>query len=333
MPDTPSEHSKKGTDLHEVTMTLLQDRLANVQHVKATDLEACWEVVNFVDQIKEKAFESEPILLIEQRVELEFIHPLIGFGTLDIALVEPYSHAVLVDGKFGWNHVTPAENNLQIKTYMAGLMQQYELETGEGYILQPFKNRQSRGWWNRTYNDENVLALRKIADDCQAPDAPLRPSEKACQFCRAASVCPALKGHSDALVKESKKPEALAPSELAVWLDAAELAEVRIGAIRAEAYRRLTAGGTIPGWALVDGRRTREWALEDKILIQTLLDAARELEKSPDDVLRTEVASPSQLEQAWGKSKPVKALLEKLIEWKPGKPKLDRVDETKKISS
>ena len=116
----------------------------------------------------------------------------------------------------------------------------------------------------------------------------LRPAEKACKFCRAKATCPALRAEVSVAVHDQSaaSPEEftdlmLSPVQgqspdvddagwLAACLAKVDLIEDWCKAIRAEVERRMLAGDNVPGYKLVQGKRSaRQWT-DAKVAEETL---------------------------------------------------------------
>jgi hypothetical protein len=106
----------------------------------------------------------------------------------------------------------------------------------------------------------------------------LRPSEKACKFCRAKATCPALRDEvtfsvasitgatadefPDVIEQQVERPTSESDEAwLAACLSKVDLIEDWCKAIRAETERRLLAGDKVPGFKVVAGKKgNRQWA-------------------------------------------------------------------------
>lgn len=106
----------------------------------------------------------------------------------------------------------------------------------------------------------------------------VRPGEKQCKFCKAKATCPTLRnevastivgcGESAAtpdefadLTVSTEGKEIYAPEWIGACLSKVDLIEDWCKAIRGEAERRLLAGEGVPGYKLVQGKRSaRQWA-------------------------------------------------------------------------
>jgi hypothetical protein len=118
------------------------------------------------------------------------------------------------------------------------------------------------------------------------------PSEKACQWCRAKAICPALREQAladfDAVV-----PETAHEDDLARVMANANLIEGWIKAVRAEVERRLLAGEPVTGYKLVQGKRgNRMWASPEDA--EAALKAMR---IKHDQMYDYKLASPTSIEK------------------------------------
>ncbi len=162
---------------------------------------------------------------LEEKVE--FKGELAGaFGTADVLYTKGKSAGV-VDWKFGDNVVVSAENNSQLRFYMAAAMQSewfYDLTMGEGirmfdaYIVQPAHQYRTRkaetamsdiashaqySYEELCHFHANLIWAKKMKD---RGDRTLTCG-KWCQFCPAKPVCPAWSQRgSDAIASLKKVP-------------------------------------------------------------------------------------------------------------------------------
>ena len=263
-------------------------------------------------------------VLTEYRVDLTGIAPEIGHGTVDLAFVLPNKFVLVHDFKFGQLPVDPAPRNLQLAAYVLGLAQEFNCPEGKAVLIQPAINHVSEHVYTRAEMGLALTNLRAIVAGCLKPDAPVVPGEKQCRYCRAAAICLPLARRVDAL--PIKPVDQLTPAEMGYALTLVPLVRRRAEALEARALADLASGKAVPGWCLAPGREIREWAGADETAARVALEkAAAELGKPPGAVIKTTVASPAQIEKAWGKSKKVRNALDPLINHRPGKPKLSPV--------
>lgn len=190
-----------------------------------------------------------------------------------------------------------------------------------------------------------------------SPTAPLVPGDEQCHFCPAKTACPARReqatkaaagmfdvlapaplqpdpeplqpekeGDPEALIRTVEAlvdtdPKRLTPEQLGKVLDLAPVVEAVIKDLRAEAERQAIEGRIeIPGWKVVEGRRGREWTVEDQA---ELIVRLRKLPLTAEEMYDKKVKTPAALETiVKGKSRAVVQKFGDLWRWKEGKPTL-----------
>ena len=170
--------------------------------------------------------------------------------------------ALVVDYKFGRIPVSPAECNLQLSALAVLVMDGHEAyHTDEVFvcILQPYASRKEPAVCR--YTRESVEQARAFFRACieQAQDehAPLKPSEKACRYCRAQSSCPAVKL---ALVQVTSGDltaawEEWSPEKRREAYDLAKLAKRWAASVESKVKADLKAEVEIPGLVLAPGKK------------------------------------------------------------------------------
>jgi hypothetical protein len=179
----------------------------------------------------------------------------------------------IADLKTGRGYVD-AQDNEQLKIYALGAMKANNLRVKEVefQIIQPHHgdkriHRMSAdelGVW------ETQVMLPAIEDAVsQAPR--FAPSESACQWCPAKTICSAQKASFDvvaaqpditALKKDDVKEVmlALTPQQISDILDRAPMVEKFIDAVRDHAMSAMEKDGmVVPGWQLQPKRASRKW--------------------------------------------------------------------------
>jgi hypothetical protein len=156
--------------------------------------------------------------------------------------------------------------------------------------------------------------LKAAAIRTTAPDAPVKAGEW-CTFCPAAGFCPALRDKAlesaladfgGATITVPSDPAVLQPPDLARLLDAADLVDEWLGAVRAYALHLAESGETVPGYKLVPKRATRKWREED-----STPQALSALGLTPDQTHKRSLLSPAQIEKLLPKEK--RAALDGLV--------------------
>lgn len=170
--------------------------------------------------------------------------------------------AFVVDYKFGRIPVSPAECNLQLSALAVLVMDGHEAYHADEVfvcILQPYASRKEPAVCR--YTRESVEQARAFFRACieQAQDehAPLKPSEKACRYCRAQSSCPAVKL---ALVQVTSGDltaawEEWSPEKRREAYDLAKLAKKWAASVESKVKADLRAEVEIPGLVLAPGKK------------------------------------------------------------------------------
>lgn len=170
--------------------------------------------------------------------------------------------AFVVDYKFGRLPVAAAECNLQLSALAVLVMDMFEEGAVDEVfvcILQPYASRKEPAVCR--YTRESVEQARAFFRACieQAQDehAPLKPSEKACRYCRAQSSCPAVKL---ALVQVTSGDltaawEEWSPEKRREAYDLAKLAKRWAASVESKVKADLKAEVEIPGLVLAPGKK------------------------------------------------------------------------------
>lgn len=182
-------------------------------------------------------------------------------GKPDMVAVRDFK-ALVVDYKFGRLPVAAAECNLQLSALAVLVMDMFdEGDIDEVFvcILQPYASRKEPAVCR--YTRESVEQARAFFRACieQAQDehAPLKPSEKACRYCRAQSSCPAVKL---ALVQVTSGDltaawEEWSPEKRREAYDLAKLAKRWAASVESKVKADLKAEVEIPGLKLSPGKK------------------------------------------------------------------------------
>lgn len=167
--------------------------------------------------------------------------------------------AFVVDYKFGRLPVTAAECNLQLSALAVLVVDHCEVDEVIVCILQPYASRKEPAVCR--YTRESVEQARAFFQTCiklaQDEHAPLKPSEKACRYCRAQSSCPAV---SLALVNVTSGDltaawEQWTPEKRREAYDLAKLAKKWAASVESKMKADLRAEVEIPGLALAPGKK------------------------------------------------------------------------------
>jgi hypothetical protein len=241
-------------------------------------------------------------------------------GTSDVVIV---SDEVLeiADYKDGRGSVDVIDN-LQLEQYAWGVLAQMGVDTIKQHelrmtIIQPKMRSANTGNDGVTYISTTIeeflkgkdrLAAQAAATD--APDAPLIPGEKQCQWCRHKGACVALNQQNMATLgidlsmmnvaqdAADKDPTSMTDQQLREMIEAAPLIRKMLEAAEEEALARLKAGRDVEGLKLVYGNGRRGWAYPDEEM-----DAKLTKLGIPKDVRwETKLISPAKAEKVvWKK--------------------------------
>lgn len=235
----------------------------------------------------------------EMRLErLKRIDPEIE-GTADfVAVVDNVLH--VVDFKYGAGVYVDETDNKQLKLYALGaLMEANHSGLSPTTVVVTVIQPRYEGAEPVRAEVFPALALMDFAADVQEAAATTRKSKAPfragpwCKktFCPAAAHCPELEKQQAMVVSKQFDPVSLLPSQMGRALEACELAEQRIKAIREAAYAAATAGHEVPGYKLVDKRPTRRWT-EDEVAVANWI-----LKEFDVDPFEYRLRSPASIEK------------------------------------
>lgn len=270
VPDTDqsSEHAARGTAIHELSERCLNNE--TLPHVyigevinKLTideDMAECAAVyVNYVREIV-------GMKLYEKRVSLEHIIPDC-FGTVDCVAMRP-GHLIVADLKTGAGVPVSAEDNKQLQIYALGALKEfdwiYEFEKVTLVIVQP--PLQSISTWTITVDELNEFAEELKAAYAAISNEPNKYvlSEKGCRWCKAKPVCPEQKRIAQEAA--AKDFSSMMAQDVAESLELVPLLKQFIAAVEGFAKDSIITGNAIPGWKVVEGRRSRAWKDENQVI-------------------------------------------------------------------
>lgn len=326
MPESPSSYAQEGTAGHAVAALCLTEKQDAIEYVGRTvegveiDEDLSEAVQVYLDTIRNDQRARGGKLLVEQKFHLKHLHPQF-FGTADC--VRPGLDKILsvYDAKFGRGEIVEVvrpngKPNLQLAFYALGALHALERVIAsigieidvELVIVQP------RAWHPQGPVRREVFGIDEIMDVAaelvqaahlaEQPNAPLIPGNH-CTFCRGAAECPALRDKTlhaaqlafsdDAemtLTGAVPDPAAMTPAQLAHVLDAAEIFEVWLTAVRNRAHV-LAESQSIPGWKLVNKQARRKWTDETKVIDELSFGFGVEL----NSMMETKLKSPAQVEK------------------------------------
>ncbi len=269
-------------------------------------------------------------LLVEQKFDLSrWVTG--GFGTSD-AIVLTNDTCYVIDLKFGKGIKVHAEENKQAMMYALGALEEYDLMYGftryKLVIVQPRLDHISE--WEIT--EEELLDFGADVKDAvkivESEDPHYKPSEKACQWCKAKPVCPALKDHAMAVARADfdvmEKPmdratvglTTLSNDEIGELLPYLDNVTKWAKSVKEYATDQLNQGKQIKGYKLVEGRGSRRWINPEEA--EKKLKAARKIKA--DQIYTKKLITAPAAEKILGKNHEL--MSDKFVEKPEGKPTL-----------
>lgn len=304
-------------------------------------------VQTYIDNILQYAKGNE--LMVEQRLEFsQYIDVPEQFGTSD-AVILTADEIQVHDLKYGRGVKVDADNNEQLMLYALGALGEFELlgdfKRIRMVIHQPRLSHLSE--WDCTVDELLAFGERAKAAAFHAlqvinfekPGAivhHLTPGEEQCRFCKAKATCPKLiefvaetvgadfdvieasqyNASAEAALQASA-PALLDGPTLASKMNACNLIEDWIKAVRAKVEAELFAGNDVPGYKLVEGRAgARAWSDADEA--EKMLKSFRLKEK---EMYEFKLISPTTAESLLKKASPKRwTKAQALITRSDGKP-------------
>lgn len=252
----------------------------------------------FIDYVRQKG----GLQLYEQRVHATDR----VYGTADAVIVHD-GVLEIADLKTGFGVPVPAEGNTQLLCYALGAFKAFDgviddIKEVHATIVQPPRDYIGTACYSREQILKFEATLLEAIEKVDTHKDLFVMSDKACRFCQAAKICPAMRGTADAAAAADFTVIAEKPDDLAAWASKLPALKVFIESIEAEISDRLQAGKPVPGFKMVAGKSSRAWADEKKVL-----SLARKA-KIPKKALFTEpkLLSPAQMEKA-----------HKAVDWSP----------------
>jgi hypothetical protein len=331
--EAPSEFADEGTAAHQLAERCLLggtdakkyrgDKIMVGARSFTVDAEMVDAVQLYLDVVREIAEEAEEFE-VEQRLDVSDLVPGC-FGTGDtVAYSEVTRRLSVVDLKYGKGVAVEVTENTQELTYALGLLKRYHnrgVDEVELVIVQPrapHRDGPVRRWSTSVVGlYEHAIALQDAARSIAEPNAPRIPGGH-CKFCKAAAICPELRGR----VYEITGAERMAIGVLVV--DAVEAYDAKLLAqawrdrelvmgwcksVEKFAHAEAMAGKKLPGLKLVRKDKHRAW--KDEADAVGVLQVVYGLDH--DDLFERKMRSPAQIEKELPKEAR-KAAMETLAE-------------------
>lgn len=274
IPGTSSVHADEGTKAHEeAARVLLARQNGFVNETSENDF-----VQSYIDAVWRAA--EGKMLLIEHRLPVGFITTEEGATGVSDAIIFDFDSGVLEvwDLKYGMGHIVHAQDNEQLMLYALGAVQVISdiggaVRSAKLVIFQPRRDHISEteisgatlAAFARRAKESGLTALSALAG---MEEPTLRPSEKACQWCLAKTICPALAATVHEAVAQDFLPEQGqqgVPSD-----DYLSMVEGWASAQRKAIFERLQNKVPTPGWKLVKGKRGNRTWINEKLVPKIL---------------------------------------------------------------
>lgn len=313
----------------------LDDLLDTVEKTKEHSIDVNEDMIEcarvYVDYVHERAAsDPQAELWIERRFSLVKIDPPFDAGgTGDAVIYLPGEKLLeIVDLKGGRGVVVEAKGNKQERTYSLGAMLEnsaLDVRQIMTTIVQPRAPHRDGRIRSETFHVADLMewtaellgAMKRSKsawDDYGAGDWDafyLNPGNHcASTFCPARATCPAVQKASfeavglwfdDVTDKPHlhNTPDSLMPEQIAALLDAADMVEGYLNAVRAYAHSQAESGVKIPNYDLYPKQARRKF--KDGVTAQTL---AEKTGRAPDEFLGApKLLTPAQTEKVLGKDK------------------------------
>lgn len=363
-PDNAGIEAAEGTVAHEIGEQWLKtgerpsERIGEIVRIEegrnTFEIEITRSMLDYVEDYVVWCMNQPGTHYVEQRVFFSQYTPIPNQGgRMDFAAAR--RHALnITDLKYGEGVQVYAENNPQGMLYALGFFLKwdwlYDFQEITIRIAQP--RRDHMDVWET--DRKTLLAFaRKVKATAKAAwtlNAPLKPSEKACQFCKVKAFCPAFlkiaediskdcfadlnnpierEAASDAVQSaeaglfdpQLEKPVLLTTKAMANALPFRGAFEKWFSEVESELEQRALDGHEIPGRKLVEARTNRVFADERKAV-----DRLGEAGVHWTHLYSTKFTSPAQAEELLRKFGMKKAdaveFLSPVVRKPPGKPTL-----------
>lgn len=280
-----SKYAAEGTLAHALAESMLKGE----PFYEDTSVDMYEEVEKYTNAIR--TYAEGNTLLVEQRLSIEHLTGEEGAkGTADAVIIAD-DELQVHDLKYGMGVKVEAEENEQLMIYALAAIEAFEALgpfTRVRLVIHQVRLNSLSEWDCSIEHLQEFAAKVRVAAAKVATCAInvhqepgdislyLKPTEDACKFCKAKATCPALRDFALGQVSENfddldiDKP--LVPqlenntrdpqdnAQLGNLLQAFDLIETWMKAIRARVEVELQHGNDVPGWKLVQGRKgSRAW--------------------------------------------------------------------------
>lgn len=338
IPDKDSPYAQEGTMAHalgEAKLRMAAGEISRVQYHKTIgDLEITPDMEEYTEGYKDfvlerwnqaKADTPDAALFIEQRLDFSHIVPE-GFGTGDAIIIGDGIMEV-IDLKYGKGVPVYAKDNSQMRLYAIGAWAAYgylyDIDGVVMTIYQPRIDNIDSCMMSATELIAWGESIRKTAQEAYDGSEKYQ-SGRHCDtgFCKARPICRTYSEEKLKLARmEFRKPQTLSNDEIAEVLDQAEALSNWVNTVKDYALKQALAGVTFPGFKVVEGRSSRTYADEIKVL-----QILGEQGFTADQISKVKLKGVTDIEKLLGKNQ-FQNLLGDYIVKPPGKPTLVKAED------
>ena len=216
-------------------------------------------------------------------------------GTADvIGISKEKRKLIIADLKTGRGYVDAESDQLKLYSLAAmesgGLYQ--DIDIIELWIIQPHHGEvRKHTMTTQELVDWEHYILTPAIENVLNPAFPPVPSDSACQYCNAKTICPA-QANMVEVVHTAPPVEVLTEEQISVLLTKFDMVEDYIKAVRDHALKRMEKGAVIVGWQLAPKRALRSWTSEEEAMKHLIF-----LGMGIKEITKTELITPAQAEK------------------------------------
>lgn len=247
-------------------------------------LKAIWDIVDELGQVS-----------VEKFLPYQETKAYKCGGTADvIGISKEKRKLIIADLKTGRGYVDAESEQLKLYALAAmeseGLYQ--DIDTVELWIIQPHHGDiRKHSMTTQELVDWEHYVLTPAIENVLNPAFPPVPSDSACQYCNAKTICPA-QANMVEVVHSAPPVEVLTEEQISVLLTKFDMVEDYIKAVRDHALKRMEKGAVIQGWQLTPKRAIRSWTSEEEAKKHLLF-----LGLTPEQITKTELITPAQADK------------------------------------
>ncbi len=216
-------------------------------------------------------------------------------GTTDvIGISKEKRKLIIADLKTGRGYVDA--DSEQLKLYALSALNLHNLfrdiSTVELWIIQPHHGElRKHSMTIQELVDWEHYVLAPAIENALNPAYPPTPSDSACQYCPAKTICPAQQQIVE-VVASAPPISVLTEQQISVLLAQFDMVEDYIKAVRDHALKRMESGAVIDGWQLTPKRALRSWTKESDV-VPALLACGLTI----DQIVKQELITPAAAEK------------------------------------